>query len=265
MHIDHEIKLDFKDVLIRPKRSALPSRAEVDITRKFTFKHSADRYHGIPIIASNMDTVGTFEMARALSPFRLSVALHKHYAVGELAPYFKALKNKSTAFYSMGITNPDLDKFKRVMRAAGNSIRYVCIDVANGYTESFVEFVARFRDAYPKITVMAGNVVTGEMTEELILSGADIVKVGIGPGSVCTTRSMTGVGYPQLSAIIECADAAHARPRAGARPRSGPPRDAGREPAETPPGPAPGRRPGRGAGSFSPSGRHCITGPASNA
>src|SRR5258705_835068 len=109
----------------------------------------------------------------------------------------------------MGITKHDRDKFARVMRRAGNAIRYVCIDVANGYTESFVEFVAKFRADYPRITVMAGNVVTGEMTEELILSGADIVKVGIGPGSVCTTRSMTGVGYPQLSAVIECADAAH--------------------------------------------------------
>jgi len=209
MHIDHEIKLDFKDVLIRPKRSALPSRAEVDITRKFSFKHSDNRYSGIPIIASNMDTVGTFEMARAFAKFGLSVALHKHYAVSELAAYFKTLKTKSNAFYSMGITKPDLDKFKRVLRGGADSVRYVCIDVANGYTESFVDFVARFRDAFPHITVMAGNVVTGEMTEELILSGADIVKVGIGPGSVCTTRSMTGVGYPQLSAIIECADAAH--------------------------------------------------------
>jgi GMP reductase len=209
MHIDHEVKLDFKDVLIRPKRSALPSRAEVDITRKFTFKHSDNRYDGIPIIAANMDTVGTFEMARAFTPFRLSVALHKHYAINTLAAWFKALKVKSNAFYSMGITKHDRDKFVRVMRGAGNSIRYVCIDVANGYTESFVDFVARFRDNYPQITLMAGNVVTGEMTEELILSGADIVKVGIGPGSVCTTRSMTGVGYPQLSAVIECADAAH--------------------------------------------------------
>ncbi len=209
MHIDHEIKLDFKDVLIRPKRSALPSRAEVDITRKFSFKHSASSYSGVPVIAANMDTVGTFEMARAFAPFGLSVALHKHYSVDELVAFFKSLKNKANAFYSMGITKHDRDKFARVMRRAGPAIRYVCIDVANGYTESFVEFVAKFRDDYPRITVMAGNVVTGEMTEELILSGADIVKVGIGPGSVCTTRSMTGVGYPQLSAVIECADAAH--------------------------------------------------------
>ena len=209
MHIDHEIKLDFKDVLIRPKRSALPSRAEVDIVRKFSFKHSDNTYSGVPIIAANMDTVGTFEMARAFAPFGMAVALHKHYGANDLVAFFKALKTKSNAFYSMGITKNDSDQFARVMRRAGTAIRYVCIDVANGYTESFVEFVAKFRHAFPKITVMAGNVVTGEMTEELILSGADIVKVGIGPGSVCTTRSMTGVGYPQLSAVIECADAAH--------------------------------------------------------
>ncbi len=209
MHIDREIKLDFKDVLIRPKRSALPSRAEVDITRELTFKHSHTRYCGVPIIAANMDTVGTFEMACALDPFGVSVALHKHYAADELIAFFKALQVKSNAFYSMGITRHDRDKFERVMERAGAAIQYVCIDVANGYTESFVKFVEKFRHSYPHVTIMAGNVVTGEMTEELILSGADIVKVGIGPGSVCTTRSMTGVGYPQLSAVIECADAAH--------------------------------------------------------
>ncbi|CAK0754639.1 GMP reductase [Gammaproteobacteria bacterium] len=81
--------------------------------------------------------------------------------------------------------------------------------MANGYTRVLVEFLRKLRQTYPDITIMAGNVVTGEMTEELILDGADIVKVGIGPGSVCTTRKMAGVGYPQLSAVIECADAAH--------------------------------------------------------
>ena len=209
MHIDRDRKLDFRDVLIRPKRSALPSRATVDIQRAFRFKHSGARYHGVPVIAANMDTVGTFAMARALARQRLSVALHKHYEIEDLVSFFRGLKLKSPAFYSMGITREDLDKFERVKRRAGDAIQYVCIDVANGYTESFVGFVARFRERYPKLTIMAGNVVTGEMTEELILSGADIVKVGIGPGSVCTTRVMTGVGYPQLSAVIECADAAH--------------------------------------------------------
>jgi GMP reductase len=209
MHIDREIKLDFKDVLIRPKRSALPSRAEVDITREFVFKHSKKDYRGVPIVAANMDTIGTIEMARSLAPFGLSVALHKHYGEDELVAFFGSLEVKSNAFYSMGITRSDRDKFERVLRQAGEAIQFVCIDVANGYTESFVKFVEEFRDAHPGVTMMAGNVVTGEMTEELILAGADIVKVGIGPGSVCTTRSMTGVGYPQLSAVIECADAAH--------------------------------------------------------
>jgi len=133
--------------------------------------------------------------------------------VDEIVAFFKGLERKSAAFYSMGIAPADEDKFRRVMEAAGagadSTIRYVCIDVANGYTESFVRVVAKIRERYPHLVIMAGNVVTGEMTEELILSGADIVKVGIGPGSVCTTRKMTGVGYPQLSAIIECADAAH--------------------------------------------------------
>jgi GMP reductase len=209
MHIEHEVRLDYKDVLIRPKRSTLTSRSDVDITREFAFRHAGSTYHGIPIVASNMDTTGTFEMARALDAFRLSTALHKHYEVEEIVPFFRALGRKSAAFYSMGITKADEEKFRRVMDAAGDAVEYVCIDVANGYHENFVTFVTRIRTLYPRIVIMAGNVVTGEMTEELILSGADIVKVGIGPGSVCTTRKLTGVGYPQLSAVIECADAAH--------------------------------------------------------
>jgi GMP reductase len=209
MHIEHEIKLDFKDVLIRPKRSTLTSRSDVDIAREFGFRHAKIAYRGIPIIASNMDTTGTFEMARALDQFGLSTAIHKHYSVEQCVEFFGALERKSAAFYSIGITKADEVKFRRVMDAAAGAVQYVCIDVANGYHENFVTFVARMREAYPGIVIMAGNVVTGEMTEELVLSGADIVKVGIGPGSVCTTRKLTGVGYPQLSAVIECADAAH--------------------------------------------------------
>lgn len=209
MHIEHEIKLDYKDVLIRPKRSTLTSRSEVDITREFEFRHARLPYRGIPIIAANMDTIGTFEMARALDRFALSTALHKHYSVDECVRFFAELERKAAAFYSLGITAADEDKLRQVMSAAPGAVQYLCIDVANGYHENFVTFVARIRAAYPQLVIMAGNVVTGEMTEELILSGADIVKVGIGPGSVCTTRSLTGVGYPQLSAVIECADAAH--------------------------------------------------------
>lgn len=209
MHIEQEIKLDFKDVLIRPKRSTLASRSEVDIRREYVFVHSGKQYQGIPLIAANMDTVGTMEMARAFADQQLSVALHKHYPADELVAFFGGLPVKSNAFYSMGIGAADYAKFQDVMARAPGAVEYVCIDVANGYSEQFVAFVKKVRAAYPQLVIMAGNVVTGDMTEELILAGVDIVKVGIGPGSVCTTRKMTGVGYPQLSAIIECADAAH--------------------------------------------------------
>ena len=209
MRIEPDHKLDFKDVLIRPKRSTLKSRADVDIKRSFAFKWSGQSFEGVPIIAANMDGIGTFSMARA---FRnngqgLSVALTKHYAADALAAYFNDQGGKDV-WYSIGISEADTEKLKAVM-AKTDKIEKLCIDVANGYSQNFVDFVRRMRDTYPALTIMAGNVVTGEMVEELVLSGADVVKVGIGPGSVCTTRKMTGVGYPQLSAIIECADAAH--------------------------------------------------------
>jgi IMP dehydrogenase/GMP reductase len=167
MHIEHELKLDFKDVLIRPKRSTLTSRSDVDIARQFSFRHGKEAYDGIPIIAANMDSTGTFEMANALAPLGLSVALHKHYAVAEYVTFFRKLERKSAAFYSIGITRADEEKFGQVMQAAGDYIGYVCLDVANGYHENFATFVARIRDAYPRLVIMAGNVVTGEMTEEL--------------------------------------------------------------------------------------------------
>jgi GMP reductase len=211
MRIEEELKLDFKDVLFRPKRSTLGSRAKVDLLREYTYRHSTRTSNTVPIIAANMDTVGTFEMAAALAKHQMHVALHKHYAVEDYVTFFNDDNHPTHryAFYSLGITEPDLEKFQRVKNATGDAIEMVCIDVANGYTETFIDFVRKFRDAFPKITIMAGNVVTADITEALILAGADIVKVGIGPGSVCTTRKMTGVGYPQLSAIIECADAAH--------------------------------------------------------
>ncbi len=215
MRIEQDVKLDFKDVLIRPKRSTLASRKEVDISRDYVCKWSKRTLSGVPIIAANMDGVGTFDMARAFMEDGngLSVALHKHYALDELVSFF-AEHGGSSVWYSIGIAQGDQDKLKQFLDSApqkeGKEIEKICIDVANGYSEQFLDFVKGVRDMIPdNVTIMAGNVVTGEMVEELILSGVDIVKVGIGPGSVCTTRKMTGVGYPQLSSIIECADAAH--------------------------------------------------------
>jgi GMP reductase len=215
MRIEEESKLDYKDVLIRPKRSTLGSRKEVDLFREFTFRNfradSDDHYHGIPIMASNMDGVGTFEMADALAEINLFTCLVKNYSTDALIEFFNqdSPARQQNVAYSTGITEHDFRKFETVYKQTGSRLKYVCVDVANGYSERFSDFIKQLRDAHPDIVLIAGNVVTGEMTEELILSGADIVKVGIGPGSVCTTRIQTGVGFPQLSAVIECADSAH--------------------------------------------------------
>lgn len=208
MFIENDIKLDFKDVLIRPKRSTLSSRSEVNLLRKYNFKHANQEWEGIPIVAANMDHTGTIAVARELAKHRLMTAVYKFASNDE----WSGLVNSSNSmvdqvFISTGVREDDYKNLADLLEAF--PIKFICIDVANGYSEYFSEFVAKVRKNFPDKIIMAGNVVTGEMTEQLILSGADIVKVGIGPGSVCTTRKKTGVGYPQLSAIIECADAAH--------------------------------------------------------
>ena len=226
MRLEEDVKLDYKDVLIRPKRSVLGSRKEVDLERGFTFRNYKSEamtmedirpeyrnWRGIPIMASNMDGVGTFEMANVLAEQKIMTCLTKTYSVAQLVNYFETggVTPERTNYVAMsiGITDTDHEKFRKVYEQTGSQLKYICIDVANGYSERFATFVKQFRSLYPNTVIIAGNVVTGEMTEELILNGADIVKVGIGPGSVCTTRIQTGVGYPQLSAVIECADAAH--------------------------------------------------------
>jgi GMP reductase len=157
-----------------------------------------------------MDGVGTMAVAEKLASIGLFTCLVKTYSEEALVEFFDGRPDLSDCVaVSIGISEQDLIHFDAVYDRLQTDIKYVCIDVANGYSERFVDFVRDFRNQYPAVVIIAGNVVTGEMTEELILNGADIVKVGIGPGSVCTTRIQTGVGYPQLSAVIECADAAH--------------------------------------------------------
>jgi GMP reductase len=210
MRIENDLKLGFKDVMIRPKRSTLHSRKQVSLEREFNFLHSNTNWEGIPIIAANMDTVGTFEMATALSKSKLITAIHKHYTITDWNVFMANAPENIIDYVaiSTGIKAKDVKKLNAILNF-NPRIKFICIDVANGYTERFVEFVKQARETYPNKVIIAGNVVTGEMVEELLLAGADIIKVGIGPGSVCTTRIKTGVGYPQLSAIIECADAAH--------------------------------------------------------
>lgn len=210
MRIEQEIKLGFKDVMFRPKRSTLKSRSQVELIRNFAFRNSGIEWTGVPVMAANMDTVGTFEMALALYEHKIFTAVHKHYTVEEWNAFLQKAPQDIVDFIaiSTGTGAQDLDKVKAVVDA-NPQLKFICIDVANGYSEHFVSFVNQTHKQFPDKAIIAGNVVTGEMVEELLLAGADIVKVGIGPGSVCTTRVKTGVGYPQLSAIIECADAAH--------------------------------------------------------
>ena len=220
MRLEEDIKLDYKDVLIRPKRSTLKSRKQVKLLRGFTFRNyepdfpeNINDVHctGIPIMASNMDGVGTFEMADTLAKKSIFTCLVKTYSADELIEFFNTddyLRTNHVAM-SIGTSDDDWCKLEIVSAIVKGKLKYLCMDIANGYSEHFAQHVKKVRNAFPHIVIIAGNVVTGEMTEELILNGADIIKVGIGPGSVCTTRIQTGVGYPQLSAVIECADAAH--------------------------------------------------------
>ena len=207
MRIEEDIKLDFKDVLIRPKRSTLSSRKEVDLHRTYRFKHSDAEWTGVPIMASNMDGVGTFSMTEALDEFDAFTCLTKDLTTPSIGKLVEKVGASNFAV-STGITDKDTSNLVGVLRMFPQ-IHFICIDVANGYSDRFGDYVASIRSTFPDHTIIAGNVVTADMTQELVLRGADIVKVGIGPGSVCTTRIQTGVGYPQLSAIIECADAAH--------------------------------------------------------
>jgi len=192
MRIEDDIKLDFNDVLIRPKRSTLVSRKNAELNRVFSFKYSKHIWKGVPIVASNMDHVGTLNMAEVLSSYNMLTALCKF------------------------VEFPKNNNLQYLMRTIGLDVEldfetptWLCVDIANGYTERFFNYINKVREKHSNAIIVAGNVCTPEATEQIILAGADIVKLGIGPGSVCITRKMTGVGYPQLSCIIECADAAH--------------------------------------------------------
>ena len=219
MKIEDDVKLDFADVLIRPKRSNLDSRSKVDVERTFKFKLPNDEFvwRGVPIVAANMDTVGTFEMANSLADYGAMCAIHKYYSEEdwsrEASSWLRKHSSSCGLVYTMGMGNDsstltEIQKAEKILNAHKH-IRFICLDVANGYTEKFVNYVRTIRGLFPEHVIIAGNVVTREMTEALILAGANIIKAGIGPGSVCTTRKVAGVGYPQLSCIMECADAAH--------------------------------------------------------
>lgn len=211
--IRDSIELDFCDVLFRPKRTTLNSRSEADVIREYKFKYYPKTIKSCGIMAANMATTGTFDMNDVLQKYKAITCLHKHYTEYEIKNYMTINNmddysdHNSFTFISTGLKG-DKEQLFRLLQT-GSQIDKICIDIANGYIPNLINFVKEVREKFPKSLIMVGNVVTGDMTQDLILNGADIVKVGIGPGSVCTTRKLTGVGRPQLSAILECADAAH--------------------------------------------------------
>lgn len=200
-----ELQLDYSDVLFRPKRTTLNSRSEANILREYTFRWYPKTLQACGIMAANMATTGTFAMNDSLEKFNAVTCLHKHYTPEQLVAYFS--KPHPLAFISTGLKDSKENLFNLLEQ--NPHIDKLCVDIANGYIPKLLSFVKELRTRFPKILLMVGNVVTGDMTQDLILSGADIVKAGIGPGSVCITRSQTGVGRPQLSTVMEVADAAH--------------------------------------------------------
>jgi len=212
MKIDITPKLDFNNVLIRPQRTTISSRSEVDLTREFMFPNSKSKWKGVPIMAANMDTTGTFEIMKVLSKHQILTCMHKFYNLEDYLNFFATNKDydyKKYMVVSTGISDINFENLCEIMEGIPE-LKWICIDVANGYMYKMTQFCLKVRNKFPNSIIIAGNVATGEMTQELIINGkVDVVKIGIGPGSACTTRLKTGVGVPQLSAIIDCADAAH--------------------------------------------------------
>lgn len=220
-NIIEEVQLDYCDVMIKPKRSTLNSRSEPDIYRTYKMKHTNRCLYGNGLTVANMATTGTFAMAEVLAKNLMFTCLHKHYTFDELKTFIEDHKDiiireengrnlmfLDYIFLSTGIKMNDYNKIRKILDLG--YCKNICIDIANGYIPNLISIVKCFREKYPNIIIMVGNVVTGDMVQDIILAGADIVKVGIGPGANCITRKQTGVGRPQLSAIIECAEAAHA-------------------------------------------------------
>ena len=209
MKIETTPQLDFHNVLIRPKRTTICSRSEVDLEREFIFAHSTQKWKGVPIIAANMDTTGTFEVYNVLSKHKMITCFNKFYTTQD----YQTMKSKHGLnpdyfMISTGINEQNMSNLHDIVQIT--NAKWICVDVANGYMTQVVTFCEKLRVCFPDKIIVAGNVATREMVEELIINGkVDGVKIGIGPGSACLTRLKTGVGVPQLSAIIDCADAAH--------------------------------------------------------
>lgn len=204
-----ELKLDFDDVLIVPQRSTLTSRSEINLERSFSFYHSPRTWKGIPIMCANMSFC-SFDMAKALAKHKMIACLHKYHSVGKIFDYFyKHPNNIDYTFVSIGYKKSDLDHLLELKKLTDKQPN-ICIDVPNGHMDVFVKYCKKVRDHFPESIIIAGNVTNTSSTQELIIyGGVDIVKTGIGGGSACTTRFLTGCGLPQLSCCLENSYVAH--------------------------------------------------------
>jgi GMP reductase len=203
--------LDFQDVLIEPISSKLNSRNDVDLTKRISFQNRDIVFNGIPIIAANMTTTGTFEVYKVLSNFKIMTAFHKFYTLEDYRKYIKDNTDDETValdpdyfIVSCGISENDFTNLVKILDNI--NCHYILIDVANGYIENFKLFCKRVRAKYPYKVIIAGNVCTKDGVKDLIDIGIDIIKIGIGGGSACTTRIQTGIGMPQMSCILECVE-----------------------------------------------------------
>jgi GMP reductase len=207
--IINELKLDFDDVLIVPQRSTLTSRSEIKLERTFYFYHSPRIWNGIPIICANMSFC-SFEIAKALAKHKMIACLHKYHNVDNLTNYFTDNpENIDYTFVSIGYKKSDINHLLELREKLGTQPN-ICIDVPNGHMDVFVKYCKKVRDNFPESIIIAGNVTNTSSTQELIIyGGVDIVKCGIGGGSACTTRFLTGCGLPQLSCCLENSYVAH--------------------------------------------------------
>lgn len=213
MQIVDSVQLDFSDVLIKPRRSSIDSRSKVNISRDYKFKWCPIPITGTGIMQSNMGTIGNFEVSRKMLNNGLFACLHKHHPLEDLLSFYKELFSYGDGIWrrcllSIGLRDNGIEKLRTINKELGVQIG-IKFDVPNGYIPQVKERVIELRKEFPEMFIMVGNVVTGDITEDLILSGADCVAVGIGNGAQCLTRRQTGCGRPQFSALVECSDAAH--------------------------------------------------------
>lgn len=183
--------IDFNDVLIIPRPTTITSRNDINLEIE----------DEIPIMAANMATIGQLSVAKILANYKLLTCLHKFYDVNEIEK--EALEIYRFLIPSAGIDKESNQRLEEICKHIPG-IKYICFDVANGYMIKYINHLFEMRNKYPDVKIIAGNVATPKGCEQILNTGVDYVKIGIGSGSACLTRNKTGIGYSQFMAILEC-------------------------------------------------------------